>query len=342
MFLLLRLFCLRLLCGSGADWDLAAEVLALRQQLALLVRQVPRVRARTSDRLFLAVLVSLWPDWRRALLVVRPETVIRWHRLGFRLLWRFKSRPHGRPPIDAPLRLLIREMAFANPTWGAPRIHGELLKLGHSVAQSTVARYLPVRRRGPPSQTWRTFLHNHLPCAAGIDFFVFPTVGFGVLYGFLVLGHGRRRILHLNVTAHPTAEWTRAQLLEAFPFDEAPRFLHRDRDGIFSERVRETIRQLGIEDVPSAPRSPWQNPFAERTIGSIRRELLDHVIVLGEEHARRLLRAYQRYFNESRTHLSLEKDAPVHREVHGPERGSRIVAFPVLGGLHHRYERRAA
>ncbi len=262
---------------------------------------------------------------------------------GFSLFWKWKSRmPFGRPRKDADLRRLIAEMARANRNWGAPRIHGELLKLGFSVGQSTVARYMPVRSRRPPSQTWRTFLYNHLGGAIGIDFFTVSSATFRVLYGFVVLDHGRRRIRHINVTEHPTAEWTRRQMLDAFPFDTPLRFLHRDRDSIFNALVRRTISTLGLDEIVSAPRSPWQNPFAERVIGSIRRELLDHVIVLDEAHARRLLRTYRVYYNETRTHLSLSKDAPDGREVHQPERGATIVALPVLGGLHHRHERRAA
>jgi transposase InsO family protein len=241
------------------------------------------------------------------------------------------------------VRLIVR-LANENPTWGAPRIHGELLKLGFTVAQSTVSKYLP-RRRRPPSelvrQRWRTFLENHLGEAASIDFFVIPTLSFRLLFGFVVLSHARRRLLHVAVTGHPTAEWTRQQLRDAFPFDEAPRFLHRDRDGVYGGGFAAFARSLGCEDVPSAPRSPWQNPFAERVIGSIRRDLFDHVIVLGESQARRLLSSYQRYYNESRNHLSLGKDPPIHRDVQGPERGPSIVALSMLGGLHHRYERRA-
>ncbi len=250
----------------------------------------------------------------------------------------------GRPPEDARVCALIIRLANENPTWGAPRIHGELLKLGFAVAQSTVSKYLPRRRRSPGEavrQRWRSFLENHLAEAASIDFFVIPTLSFRLLFGFVVLSHARRRLLHVAVTAHPTAEWTRQQLRQAFPFDSAPRFLHRDRDAAYGGDFAAFATSLGCEDVPSAPRSPWQNPFAERVIGSIRRDLFDFVIVLGESHARRLLRSYQRYYNESRCHLSLGKDPPVPRLVHGPERGPRIVALPVLGGLHHRYERRA-
>ena len=319
------------------------ENLALRQQLALFRQRTPHPPISSVDRAFWSCLSQAWPRWRRVLLIVKPETVVGWHRQGFRLFWSWKSRvPLGRPQKDADLRRLIRDMARANPRWGAPRIHGELLKLGFSVAQSTVARYMPVRSRRPPSQTWCTFLSNHLGAAAGIDFFTIPSATFRVLYGFVVLDHGRRRIRHINVTEHPTAEWTRRQLLDAFPFDTSLRFLHRDRDSIFSALVRQTISALGLEEVLSPPRAPWQNPFAERVIGSIRREILDHVIVLDEAHARHLLRTYCVYYNKTRTHLSLSKDAPDRREVHRPERGVKILGLPILGGLHHRYERRAA
>ena len=322
---------------------LVLENLALRQQLAVLHRATPHPRLLAVDRAFWAALSCRWSGWREALAIVKPETVVRWHRQGFRLFWRWKSRRRtGRPDVNAATRRLITEMTRANPLWGAPRIHGELLKVGVRVAQSTVARYLPVRPRRPPPQTWRAFLTNHLNQAAAMDFFVIPTATFRLLYGFVVLGHGRRRILHVAVTAHPTAEWTRQQLREAFPFDSAPRFLHRDRDSIFSDVVRGTIMALGANEVVSAPRSPWQNPYCERVIGTLRRELLDKVIVVGEAHAKRLLREYAAYYNASRTHLALAKDAPDERTVEGPERGRRVVALPVLGGLHHRYERRAA
>ena len=225
------------------------ENLALRQQLALFRQRTPHPPISSVDRAFWSCLSQAWPRWRRVLLIVKPETVVGWHRKGFRLFWRWKSRvPLGRPQKDADLRRLIRDMARANPRWGAPRMHGELLKLGFSVAQSTVARYMPVRSPRPPSQTWCTFLSNHLGAAAGIDFFTIPSATFRVLYGFVVLDHGRRRIRHINVTEHPTAEWTRRQLLDAFPFDTSLRFLHRDRDSIFSALVRQTISALGLEE----------------------------------------------------------------------------------------------
>jgi transposase InsO family protein len=234
------------------------------------------------------------------------------------------------------VRALIQRLATDNAGWGAPRIHGELLKLGFTVAQSTVAAWMPKRPRPekPRSQRWRTFLKNHLAQAVAMDFFVIPTATFQLLYGFVVLQHNRRRIRHVAVTAHPTAEWTAQQLREAFPCDSAPRFLHRDRDGIYGDAVTTTIEAMGIEEVLSAPRSPWQNPYCERVIGTLRRELLNNVIVLGESHARRLLKENVEYCNGSRTHLSLEKDAPEPRAIEPPSAGP-VQAREGLGGLHH-------
>lgn len=219
--------------------------------------------------------------------------------------------------------------------WGAPRIHGELLKLGIDISQATVSKYM-VRLRKPPSQTWRTFLSNHTECLAAMDFFTVPTAGFRVLYVFIVLNHDRRQVAHFNVTEHPTARWTAQQLTEAFPFDTAPGYLLRDRDAIYGEKVQRRIRSLGIEEVVTAPRSPWQNPFCERVIGSFRRDCLDHVIVINERHLRRILREYIDYYHTCRTHLSLNKDPPETRTVESPEMGN-VVAFPRVGGLHHRY-----
>ena len=226
-------------------------------------------------------------------------------------------------------------MSIENPLWGAPRIHGELLKLGFEVAQSSVAKYM-VKRRGPPSQGWRTFLRNHAPDIAAMDLFVVPTIGFDLLYAFVIVRLDRRDLVWINVTTNPTAEWIARQLTEAFPWDEAPRYLIRDRDRIYGAVVTRRMRAMGIRDKPTAPASPWQNGFAERLIGSIRRECVDHFIVLGEEHLRRILRAYARYYNEIRTHRSLDKDAPVSRPV---QRTGIISSCPILGGLHHQYVR---
>ncbi len=231
-------------------------------------------------------------------------------------------------------------MCRENPGWGAPRIHGELLKLGIDIGASSVSKYM-VRGCKPPSQTWRTFLENHAQQLVSIDFFTVPTIRFHVLYVFLVLAHDRRRILHFNVTAHPTAEWAGQQLREAFPFDQLPSYLLRDRDAIFGDEFRRQVRDMGIHEVLSTPRSPWQRAYIERVIGSIRRECLDHVIVFDETSLRRILDSYLDYYHRSRTHLSLEKDSPVPRPIQPPEMGP-VVAVPQVGGLHHRYERRAA
>ena len=235
--------------------------------------------------------------------------------------------------------MIATPFALANPRWGAPRIHGELLTLGIDVSQATVATYMG-HRRPPPSQTWRTFLTNHVGQIAA-DFFVVPTVTFQLLYGFIVLRHDRRRVVHFNVTAAPTSAWVAQQLREAFPFDEAPRYLIRDRDSIYGPEVRRCMKAMGIEEVVIAPRSPWQNPFAERLVGTLRRELLDHVIVLGQRHLLCLVRAHVAYYNQDRPHMSLEGEAPITRAIETPSSG-RVVALPRVGGLHHRYARRAA
>ena len=322
--------------------QLLLENLALRQQVTMLRQSVKRPRATVADKLFWILFSRYVDGWRQVLHGLHPDTVVRWHRQGFRFYWRWKSRgpKPGRPAIDGGLRKLIRHMQATNMGWGAPRIHGELLKLGIDVSQATVSKYM-VHPKIPPSQTWRTFLANHSDCLAAIDFFTVPTAGFRVLYVFIVLSHDRRRVVHFNVTEHPTAQWTAQQLVEAFPFDSAPRYLLRDRDAIYAETVRRRIKSLGIEEVVTAPRSPWQNPYAERIIGSIRRDCLDHVIVINERHLRRILREYIHYYHTCRTHLSLNKDPPETRTVERPESGE-VVAFPRVGGLHHRYGRIAA
>ena len=295
-----------------------------------------------SDRLLWVWLSKLWPAWRQALVIVAPATVLRWQRRRFRRHWATLSgrAAAGRPPVDAALRALVRRMAGANPLWGAPRIHGELLKLGIDVAERTVSRLLP-KRRSPPSQTWRTFLTNHVRDLVSIDFFTVPTARLRILFVFVVLAHDRRRVLHFNVTEHPTAAWTAQQIVDAFPEDSAPSYLLRDRDSVYGHVFRQRVKGIGMDEVLTAPQSPWQNPFAERLIGSIRRECLDHVLVLGERHLRRTLTRYLAYYHEARTHLSLDKDAPDGRSVERPERGS-VISIREVGGLHHRYVRRAA
>jgi transposase InsO family protein len=316
---------------------LEAEILVLRQQINVLRRKSPKRPSFSNfDRLLFVWLSRLVPTTLDALTVVRPETVIGWHRAGFRAYWRWKSRPRGgRPKKPLQIRQLIRDMSIANPLWGAPRIHGELLKLGIDVGQTTVAKYM-ARGRRPPSQGWRTFLRNHADGIASMDLFVVPTISFGLLYGFVILQHRRREILWLGVTAHPTAEWLARQVTEACGWENTPRYILRDRDGIYGAVLVRRLRAMGIRDRPTAARSPWQNGYCERLIGSIRRDCLDHVVVFGEQHLRHLLRCYATYYNQARTHLALNKDAPSPREVHAY---GRILSVPLLGGLHHQYIR---
>jgi transposase InsO family protein len=321
--------------------SLAAENLALRHQLGVLSRSAKRPRLRPCDRVLWVWLSRLWSDWRSSLIIVQPETVVRWHRQGFKLYWRWKSGPRrpGRPRVDAEIRTLIRRMSLENPLWGSPRIRDELALLGIDVAKATVERYM-VRPKRPRSQTWKTFIENHIPDLAAVDFFTIPTVTFRVLYCFFVLRLERRVVVHFNVTSNPTAAWTAQQLVEAFPYAEAPRFLIRDRDGAYGDVVRTRVRGMGIEEVLTAPQSPWQNPFAERLIGSIRRECLDHLIVLSEAHLLRTLAEYFEYYHTSRAHQSLDGNSPVLREVESRDRGE-VVSTPVLGGLHNAYRRAA-
>jgi transposase InsO family protein len=316
---------------------LEAENAVLRHQLIVLRRKVRgRARLTNTDRWFFVLLYRRFPSILKVVTIVQPETLVRWHRAGFRRYWRCKSRRRGgRPQIETELRALIRQMSTENFLWGAPRIHGELLKLGFSVAQSSVAKYM-VKRRGPPSQEWRTFLRNHAPDIAAMDLFVVPTIGFKLLYGFVIIRLDRRDLVWIGVTTSPTAEWVERQITAAFPWDSAPRYLIRDRDRIYGTVVTRRLRAMGIRDKPIAPASPWQNSFAERLIGSIRRECVDHIIVLGEAHLRRILKSYARYYNETRTHLALDKDAPVSRPV---QRTGVVRSLAVLGGLHHRYAR---
>ena len=323
--------------------ELRLENLALRHQLGVLRRSAPKqLKLTPADRVFWVCLRRVWGDWKSALMIVKPATVIAWHRKGFRLFWTWKIRrgKRGRPAVPQQVRDLIRIMSRNNPLWGAPRIHGELLKLGIEITEPTVAKYM-LRRSKPPSQTWRTFLDNHVKSMVSVDLFTVPTLRFQVLYVFLVLAHDRRRILQFGVTAHPTAEWTVQQLRNAFPWDTAPRYLLRDRDRIFGKDFVEQVKAMGIKQVLSAPHSPWQRAYVERVIGSIRRECLDHVVVFNERSLRRILSSYCAYYGHWRTHLSLHKDAPETRTVQ-PEAYGEIIEIAEVGGLHHHYERRAA
>ena len=328
----------RLLLKDRAQ--LALENIALRQQLAVYKRTVKRPKIEDRDRIFWLSVMGMLKEWKEALVFVQPRTALRWHRKGFAYYWRRKSRAKpGRPPISMALIMLIRRLSQDNVLWGAPRIRYELALLGHNVAESTVAKYMVEHRSTEPSQSWRSFIANHMAEAAACDFFVVPTLTFDLLFCFVVLSHDRRRILHVNVTANPTAAWTARQIVEAFPFDLKPKYLHRDRDSIYGWEFQRCVESLGIEQIVSAPRSPWQNVFVERVIGTIRRECTDHIIPLSEAHLRRTLREYVDYYNESRTHQSLDGTAPEPRDIASV---GDVVGTPVLGGLHHRYSRTAA
>src|ERR1700757_4479656 len=330
-------FVLAVLASPFSNIRLEAENAVLRHQLVVLRRQLKgRARLTNNDRWFFVQLYRWFPSILPALMIIRPDTLVRWHRAGFRRYWRWRSRsPGGRPQIDTELRALIRRMSIENRLWGAPRIHGELLKLGFEVAQSSVAKYM-VKRRGPPSQGWRTFLRNHAPDIAAMDLFVVPTIGFDLRYAFVIMQLDRRDLIWINATANPTPEWVARQITEAFPWDGAPRYMIRDRDRIYGTVVTRRLRAMGFRDKPIAAASPWQNSFVERLIGSIRRECLNHLIVLGEAHLRRILKNYADYYNGVRTHRSLNKDAPVSRQV---QRSGVINSRAILGGLHRQYVR---
>ncbi|UCF66986.1 MAG: integrase [Acidobacteriota bacterium] len=322
--------------------DLVLENLALRQQLAIPKAKSPRHRLRPADRFFWMVLLRVWSRWRDALVVVKPETVVRWHRAGFRRYWRWKSRSRqgGRPAAAAEIRHLIHRMVRYNPTWGAPRVRGELMKLGFEISETTVTRYMPRRSPDPETrQRWRTFLLNHRDMIAAMDFFTVPTATFRILYVFFVIHHARRKMLHLNVTMNPSSARVCQQLREAFPFDSAPRYIIFDRDSKFRGGVLSTIKAFGIKPVRTCSRVRVKNGTAERWLASARRDLLDHVIVLNEQHLLRLLRDYLRYYHQDRCHLSLSKDCPSPRETNlRASPNARIVALRRVGGLQHRYQ----
>ena len=319
---------------------LELEVLALRHQLHVLRRERPgRPRLFAIDRLFWVCLYRLWPRCLEAMVLVKPATVVQWHRQGFRLFWRWRSRS-GRPSVDRETRKIIRQISSANPLWGAPRIHGELLKLGIEVSQATVAKYM-IRRTSAPSPTWRSFLRIHAEGIAAIDLFVVASASLRLLYIVIILSHDRRKIVRFDVSEHPTAAWLSRQVTEAFPWDTAPRYLLRDRDASYGSYFCSRVEAMNITEVVTAPRSPWQNAYVERVIGSIRRECLDHMVIFNERHLRRVLSSYVDYYQGTRTHLSLDKDCPDPRPIM-PRRIGKVVAIAKVGGLHHRYERLAA
>lgn len=341
MLCLLRLLFALLVRSVRSRRHLLLENLALRQQLAVLARRRPQPRFSAPDKLFWIVLCRLWPGWRKALILVQPDSVVRWHRSGFKLYWKWLSRNRKRPGrkcVSREVRELIFRMVNENKTWGAPRIHGELKMLGYDVSERSVLRWMRKAPRDPePAKQWTTFLNNHREAIAAMDFFTLPTLTFGVLYCFFVIAHERRRILHWNVTKQPTSAWVVQQLREAFPYDSAPGYLIFDRGTNFNEEVIDTVKSFGIQPKRTSFRSPWQNGVAERWIENCRRELLDHVIVLNRRHLKRLINEYVRYYNEDRTHLGLDKQTPAGRNAAKTSSSNKVVSIPRLGGLHHRY-----
>jgi putative transposase len=323
--------------------SLLLENLALRQQLAVFKRRNPRPRLSVFDRLFWLTARRAWSEWKRSLIVVTPETVVGWHRAGFRLYWKLISmarRPAGRKRLSQEVLDLIFRMVAENPTWGAPRIHGELVMLGFDVSERTISRWMRRVPRDPePAKRWLAFLRNHREAIAAMDFFTVPTITFGVLHCFFVIGHDRRKILYFNVTKHPTSMWIVQQLRQAFPFESTPRFLIFDRDAKYGLTVPIFIRSMKISPIQTSYQSPWQNGVAERWVESCRRDLLDQVIALNEQHLKRLLTDYILYYHEDRTHLGLAKQTP-DRRTQSTNRG-QIIARTRLGGLHHRYDRAA-
>ena len=325
--------------------ELIIENLALRQQVAALKRERPRPRLNDMDRLFWVAMKEQFANWTDALLIVKPDTVVRWHRAAFKRHWARLSgsgKHPGRPRVSRELRNLIRRMATEN-AWGAPRIHSELLKLGIDISEATVSRYMPKRPLDPDKiARWKAFLKNHMREIAAMDFVTIPTATFQLLHCLVIIHHDRRRILHFNVTTNPTAAWVRQQLREVFMDDPRIRYLIHDRDTRFSG-IGEWLKSAGTKSVLTSYRSPWQNGICERFNLSLRTELLDHVIVFNEAHVRRLITDYLGYYHEDRCHLSLNKDSPDSRPVQQrPSPSAEVIAIPRVGGIHHRYEWRDA
>lgn len=315
---LFRLWCgavIRVFCTRHS---LILENLALRQQLAVLNRKHPRPSLRPLDKLFWVLARRFWSSWKDMLVLVQPETVARWHRAGFKAYWaklcKARKRVGGGRRISKEVRELIFKMVAENPTWAAPRIHGELLMLGSDVSETSISRWMRrAPRRPEPAKRWLAFLRNHREAIVAMDFFTVPTLTFSALYCFFIISHDRRRILHCNVTRHPTSTWIAQQLREAFPYDGTPKFLLFDHDAKYGFEVRAAIRVMNITAVRTSIGCPWQNGVAERWVGSCRRELLDHVIALNEQHLRRLLSEYISYYHDDRTHLGLGKHTPRRR-----------------------------
>ena len=337
MFRSLFLFLFR---SIKTNTQLKLEVIFLTKQLEIYQRTDPKLKIKASDRFFFSLMKVLLSGWKERLFIVKPNTLIKWHRLGFRLFWKWKSGGEGgRPMMNGEVILLIKKMANENPTWGAPRIHSELLLLGYKISESTVLRYMPKKGKRTNGQNWKTFLKNHSKDIIAIDFLTVPTINFKLMYVLVIIEHHRRKLIHFNVTKNPTSEWTIQQIRNMLFDYEAPKYLIRDRDKKYGNLFTEGINNFGIKQIITAYRSPWQNGYCERVIGTIKRECLDHVIVLNENHLKSILDEYVSYYNKYRPHLGLDKDSPEGRAVQSE---GEIYKVPVINGLHHVYFRQAA
>ena len=339
MKILYRIICTIIFLAVRSKQTLILENIALRQQIIILQRSVKRPKFNNNDRLFWIWLSSIWDNWKSVILIAKPETIVGWHRKGFKAYWKWKSRRAGRPTIDWELIKLIRKLQKENHLWSAQRIQGELTKLGYSVCENTVAKYMQKPKPTPDQrQNWKTFLKNHAKHIVAIDFLVVRTLCFKAIYVYIALSHDRRKILHVGVSSKPHSQWAIQQLRETFAFDETTRYVIRDNDKIYSDDCKHVIGSFGLEDKPTAKHSPWQNGYCERVVGTLRRECLDHMIILNEKHLRSVLNEFVEYYNNSRTHMSLNKDSPVGRPI---KTEGKIFKKPILGGLHHVYNRAA-
>jgi hypothetical protein len=321
--------------------QLVLEVIVLAKQLEIYQRTDPKLNIKRTDRIFFSLMKDLLSNWKERLFIVKPDTVIKWHRSAFKFYWRLKSkRKGGRPKVSREVIALIKQMANENPDWGAPRIHGELMKLGFNICESTVQRYMPKKRNRNNSQSWKAFLQNHSKEIISIDFLTVPTVNFKLLYVLVVIEHHRRRLVYFNITKNPTAQWSLQQIRNLLmDYDTPPKYLIRDRDMKYGKLLGGRKNKFGIDEIMTAYRCPWQNGYVERVIGSIKRECLDHVIILDENHLRSILTDYFTYYNKYRTHLGINKDSPEGRAVQSE---GEIYKVPVVNGLHHVYFRQAA
>ena len=338
--MMLRYFLLFIFKSFKTNAQLKLEVLFLTKQFEILQRTNSKIKIKTTDRLFFSLIKNLFSNWKERMFIVKPETVIKWHRTAFRFYWRWRSKPKGgRPRISKEVINLIKQMATENPKWGAPRIHGELLKLGFDISESTVQRYMPKKGKRDNVQNWMTFLKNHSKDIISIDFLTVPTIQFKLLHVIVVVEHYRRKLIYFNVTKNPTAEWSIQQIRNLLFDYDTPKYLIRDRDKKYGTLLGSKKNRFGIDEIVTAYRSPWQNGYVERVIESIRRECLDHIIVINENHLRNVLNDYISYYNKYRTHLGINKDSPEGRPV---QTEGKIDKTPIVNGLHHYYFRQAA